>query len=86
MPGLRGFVAPLVFPTPIAARLYCSFPRASTTTMGKMRNGSCSEGSGEGLAPLSANEFRIYNRMAEQMNGFVRATFLAKAPLMNTNR
>lgn len=41
--------------------------------MGKTKNDSCSESAGEGLAPLSANEFRIYNRMSEQMNGFVRA-------------
>lgn len=85
MRGLRVFVAPPLFRAPIAAGLYCAPPKTSAITMGKTSNGSCSEGSGEGLAPLSANDFRIYNRMSEQMNGFVSVQSL-QVPLMNRHR
>lgn len=64
---LRVFVPPLSR-APLAARLYSS--SRSFSVMGNKKTAPC-EGSGESLPPLSATEFRAYNRLSEQMDAFV---------------
>lgn len=69
MRGLRRIVFPQVFRPPVAARFCSASP--NSIAMSKKNSAASSEGSGEQLPALSASDFQVYNRMAEQMNGFV---------------
>lgn len=47
--------------------------------MGKNNKAACTENGVEALGPLSASDLRTYNRLADQMDGFVSIEYLARA-------
>lgn len=44
--------------------------------MGSNNKAACAENAGEALPPLSASDLRTYNRLADQMDGFVSFGYL----------
>lgn len=58
-------------------------PKPAATAETQLPAGSSSEGPSEPeLPPLTPREFRIYNRLAEHMDYFVRPSFLSSFRLL----
>lgn len=70
MRGLRSLIPPPALWA--SSRLYSTLPKHPITMAGKTKTDMECAGS---LPPLSASDFRAYNRMSEQMEGFVGGPF-----------